>query len=145
MEPTSSKTDACYKPGDTYEEAFSFAQEDVNQFAELTGDKNPIHVDPEYAANTFFKRPIVHGFLAGTAFSKVFGMSFPGEGTIYLKQSMEFRRPIYPSSEYKVVMEVKETPGKNRGIIDTKIVEVESGKPVIVGEALITHKKYFPE
>ncbi|MEM8892756.1 MAG: MaoC/PaaZ C-terminal domain-containing protein, partial [Bacteroidota bacterium] len=50
--------------GQVYEEEFSFSQEEVDQFAKVSGDDNPIHIDAEYAANTSFKKPIMHGFLA---------------------------------------------------------------------------------
>jgi acyl dehydratase len=73
--------------GETYSHEFKFTQNEVNQFAEVTGDKNPVHTDAEYAAKTMFKRPIMHGMLSASLFSKVFGTLFPGEGTIYLKQS----------------------------------------------------------
>lgn len=59
------------KIGDQYQEPVTFTQERVNTFAEVTGDKNPIHLDEAYAAKTPFGKPIVHGFLAGAVFSKV--------------------------------------------------------------------------
>ena len=72
--------------GLSYEHEFSFSQDSVKRFAEVTGDNNPIHLDSVYAATTPFKKPIMHGFLSGSIFSKVFGTIYPGEGTIYLKQ-----------------------------------------------------------
>ena len=67
-----------------FEHLFSFTQKDVEAFAKVTGDNNPVHLDESYAAKTMFKRPIMHGMLGATVFSKVFGTMFPGEGTIYL-------------------------------------------------------------
>jgi len=64
---------------DEYRLTFSYSQEQVNKFAEVTGDNNPLHLDEEYAATTMFKRPIMHGFLGGSVFSKIFGTLFPGE------------------------------------------------------------------
>jgi acyl dehydratase len=69
----------------TYSHDFRFSQDEVNRFAEVTGDKNPVHTDADYAAKTMFKRPIMHGMLSASLFSKVFGTLFPGEGTIYLE------------------------------------------------------------
>src|SRR6478752_7093968 len=89
--------------GAVYTHGFSFSQEEVNRFAEVTGDCNPIHLDESYAASTAFKRPIMHGFLGGSIFSKVFGTLFPGEGTIYLKQSMSFVKPMYTDTAYEAV------------------------------------------
>ena len=70
------------KTGDKYRHEVTYTQEGVIAFAEITGDKNPIHLDPEFAAKTPFGRPIVHGFLSASVFSKVFGMLFPGQGNL---------------------------------------------------------------
>jgi acyl dehydratase len=128
--------------GQVYKEAFSFTQEDVNKFAQLTGDTNPIHIDPSYAANTIFKRPIMHGILGASVLSKVLGTQFPGEGTVYLKQEMNFKRPMYVDQNYEAVMTVKElNKDKHTAIIETKIVEKESGKVNLIGDAHIMNKE----
>jgi acyl dehydratase len=124
--------------GTTYKHSFSFTQEEVNRFAEVTGDKNPVHTDEKYAATTMFKKPIMHGFLGGSIFSKVFGTLFPGEGTIYLKQSMSFMKPMYVNTEYEAVFTVKEVNReKHRIQVDTKIIEKSSGAETITGEATV--------
>jgi acyl dehydratase len=124
--------------GTTYTHSFSFTQEEVVRFAEVTGDKNPVHLDEAYAASTMFKRPIMHGFLGGAVFSKVFGTLFPGEGTIYLKQSMAFMRPMYVDTTYEVRMTVKEVnKEKHRATVETLVVDVASGEPTISGEATV--------
>jgi acyl dehydratase len=128
--------------GQVYKETFSFTQEDVNKFAQLTGDTNPIHIDPSYAANTIFKRPIMHGILGASVLSKVLGTQFPGEGTVYLKQEMNFKRPMYVDQNYDAVMTVKElNKDKHTAIIETKIVEKESGKVNLIGDAHIMNKE----
>ena len=96
------------KFGDTYHEAVRFTQEKVQQFADVTGDNNPIHVDAAYASTTPFGKPIVHGFFAGSVFSKVFGTIWPGEGTIYLYQEMSFRAPVFVEQDYIAKFEVIE-------------------------------------
>ena len=78
------------KIGSLYFEDFIISQEDVNVFADISGDKNPLHLDPLYAEKTLFKKPIIPGFLSSSRFSKVLAMNFPGEGTIYLSQEMRF-------------------------------------------------------
>lgn len=124
--------------GTTYRHSFSFSQEEVNRFAEVTGDKNPVHLDEKYAATTMFKKPIMHGFLGGSIFSKVFGTLFPGEGTIYLKQSMAFMKPMYVNTEYEAVFTVKElNKEKHRIQVETKIIEKSSGAETITGEATV--------
>ncbi len=116
---------------------FSFSQDEVNRFAEVTGDKNPVHTDAAYAAKTMFKRPIMHGMLGASLFSKVFGTLFPGEGTIYLKQSLNFLRPMYVDTAYEAVFTVKELlKEKNRAIIETVIKDAD-GKVCTSGEATV--------
>lgn len=121
-----------------YTHEFSFSQEQVNQFAEVTGDKNPVHTDAAYAAKTMFKRPIMHGMLSASLFSKVFGTLFPGEGTIYLKQSLSFLKPMYVDTQYEAVFTVKEIiKDKNRAVIETVIKDKASGNVCTSGEAVV--------
>ena len=79
-----------YQIGDRYEIEFSFSQEQVNEFCKISGDFNPLHWDEVYAAQTPFKKPIIHGALIASVFSRVMGMEFPGEGSVYVKQITEF-------------------------------------------------------
>ncbi len=124
--------------GTTYTHEFSFTQDEVVQFANVTGDKNPVHLDEAYAANTMFKKPIMHGFLGGSVFSKVFGTLFPGEGTIYMKQSMAFMRPMFVNTTYEVRMTVKEViKEKHRATVETIIADKATGDVVINGEATV--------
>lgn len=124
--------------GTTYSHEFSFTQDEVVKFAEVTGDKNPVHLDAAYAAGTMFKKPIMHGFLGGSVFSKVFGTLFPGEGTIYLKQSMAFMRPMFVEVTYEVKMTVKEVnKEKHRATVETVIADKATGDVVISGEATV--------
>lgn len=124
--------------GTTYTHEFSFTQDEVVQFANVTGDKNPVHLDAAYAAGTMFKKPIMHGFLGGSVFSKVFGTLFPGEGTIYMKQSMAFMRPMFVNTIYEVRMNVKEVnKEKHRANVETIIVDKATGDIVINGEATV--------
>jgi acyl dehydratase len=116
---------------------FQFSQQEVTQFAEVTGDKNPVHTDAEYAAKTMFKRPIMHGMLGASLFSKVFGTLFPGEGTIYLKQSLNFLKPMYVDTAYEAVFTVKELlKDKNRAIVET-VIKDKDGKVCTSGEATV--------
>ena len=90
------------KIGDNYKEEFVITQEMVNKFAELSGDKNPLHLDKEFAAKTRFKKPIVHGLFSVTSFGKVMGTKFPGHGSIHVGQNLSFKRPLYPDQKYIV-------------------------------------------
>jgi acyl dehydratase len=126
------------KTGDTYSHEFQFSQEEVNQFAQVTGDKNPVHTDAAYAATTMFKKPIMHGMLSASLFSKVFGTLFPGEGTIYLKQSLSFLRPMYVDTAYEAHFTVKEVIAeKNRAVVETVIKDKATGTLCTSGEATV--------
>lgn len=124
-----------------YRHQFKFSQAEVAQFAEVTGDRNPVHLDAEYAAGTMFKQPIMHGFLGGSIFSKVFGTLFPGEGTIYLSQSMNFLRPMLVDTDYEAVFTVEHVDTeKHRAKIKTEVIDLASGKATISGEAFVMNK-----
>ncbi|MBA3662765.1 MAG: MaoC family dehydratase [Bacteroidetes bacterium] len=121
-----------------YTHDFKFSQEEVNGFAQVTGDKNPVHLNAEYAAKTMFKRPIMHGMLSASLFSKVFGTLFPGEGTIYLKQSLSFLKPMYVDVNYEAVFTVKEViKEKNRATVETLIKDKTTGIICTSGEATV--------
>ena len=120
-----------------YTHEFSFTQDEVNRFAEVTGDKNPVHTDAAYAAKTLFRKPVMHGMLGAALFSKVFGTLFPGEGTIYLKQSLNFLKPMYPDTEYEAVFTVREVvKDKNRAIVET-VIKNADGLVCTSGEATV--------
>lgn len=122
----------------TYTHDFRFSQDEVNRFAEVTGDRNPVHTDAEYAAKTMFKRPIMHGMLSASLFSKVFGTLFPGEGTIYLKQSLNFLKPMYVETDYVAEFIVKDViKDKNRAIIETLIKDKTTNLVCTSGEAVV--------
>jgi acyl dehydratase len=121
-----------------FQHEFSFSQEDIIKFAEVTGDKNPVHLDANYAASTMFKVPIMHGMLGASLFSKVFGTLFPGEGTIYLKQSLSFLKPMFVDTAYEAIFTVKEiNTEKHRAIIETTIIDKANGALCTSGEATV--------
>lgn len=78
-------------------ESFSktISEADVNLFAELSGDTNPVHLDEEYAATTPFKQRIVHGMFCGAMISTVCGTKLPGPGCVYLDQQVKFKAPVF--------------------------------------------------
>jgi len=125
--------------GMKYEHDFNFTQKDVITFADASGDYNPIHLDKIYAKKSIFKKTIIHGFLGGSVFSKVFGTLFPGNGTIYLRQNLSFLKPMFVDEKYIAKFEVIETNiEKNRAKVKTVIID-SSENIVIDGEALIKH------
>jgi acyl dehydratase len=131
------------KTNDTYSYNITFNQANVNTFAEITGDNNPIHWDAEFAAKTPFGKPIVHGFYSASVFSMVFGTKFPGEGTIYMYQDMKFMAPVFVDQPYKAKFEVLEVnTEKHVGTIRC-ILEDANGKIVIEGTAKLKNNAQF--
>lgn len=122
--------------GLTFKLQTEITTKDVVQFAEISGDKNPIHLDEEYAKQSIFKDRIVHGMLIGSYFSKVIASDLPGPGSIYLNQSMQFIAPIYHNSVVDIEIKVEDLkPEKQIAILSTNCYVGE--KVVIKGEAIV--------
>ena len=120
---------------------FSFTQEEVDLFAKVTGDFNPIHLDESYAAASVFGTRVIHGFLAGSVFSKIIGMHFPGNGAIYLSQTMNFLKPMFAGISYKAELKVIENPKANRFIIKTTVIDIVKNEVTLNGDAYILYKQ----
>lgn len=73
----------------------TITETDIDNFAALTGDTNPVHLDSEYAATTPFKARIAHGMLSAGLISTVLGTQLPGPGCIYLEQQIKFKAPVF--------------------------------------------------
>ncbi|MCD6104274.1 MAG: MaoC family dehydratase [Thermosipho sp. (in: Bacteria)] len=128
------------KLNQTYEVKRKITAHMVETFAEITGDKNPVHLDEEYASKTIFKKRIAHGILSVGLISAVLGMEFPGPGTIYMKQNTKFLKPIYLDEEITIKITVKEKiDEKSRLVLTTQIIK-EDGKLAVDGEALVLFK-----
>lgn len=119
-----------------FEYQFLFTQGDVNKFSKVTGDDNPIHINAKIARNSIFKKRIIHGFLSASIFSKVFGTIWPGYGTIYLSQSLNFIKPMYTKEKYIAKFEVIEVLPKNKFWVKTTIVDIYN-ENTVEGRALI--------
>jgi len=132
------------KVGDSYEIEFSFTQDQVNDFCKISGDFNPLHWDEAFAATTSFKKPIIHGALIASVFSRVMGMEFPGSGSVYLKQVSEFKRPLYVGQTYQAKFEVESVnESKHTVEIKTQVFEMERGKLMVDGMATVMHSELF--
>lgn len=129
--------DFSYQTGDGFSFEKYISANDVKQFAEIVGDLNSIHLDEEFAEKSFFKKRIVHGaFLAGLI-SKILGMDFPGQGTVYISQNSVFKRPVYVDTTVKVEVKVTEVIAvKRRLILETNVLN-ESNEICVTGSATV--------
>ena len=107
----------------------------VKKFSDLTGDKNPIHLNDEYAKNTIFGKRIVHGMLISSFFSKIISEKYPGPGSIYLNQNLNFKRPCFIGDTIEVVVRLNKQENK-KYLLDT-IIYNSSQEIIIEGSALV--------
>ena len=107
---------------------------DIELFAEVSTDRNPVHLDDAYAADTIFAGRIAHGMLTAGLVSAVIGEQLPGHGTVYLGQSLKFLAPVRPGDVVTAEVEVLEIDyAKRRVTLDTRCLV--DGKPVLKGQA----------
>ncbi|WP_038036672.1 MaoC family dehydratase [Thermopetrobacter sp. TC1] len=111
-------------------------EEAVRTFAALTGDVNPVHLDAAYAAETPFKRPIVHGMLTASLISAVLGTQLPGRGAIYVSQSIQFRAPVYVGDDVTAEVTVTAIDTRRRRVTFATRCLV-GDKEVLRGEAVL--------
>lgn len=111
-------------------------EQDVQTFAQVTGDTNPVHLDADYAATTSFEKPIAHGMLTAGFISAAIGTKLPGPGCIYLEQSLKFRAPVFIGATVTTTVTVKELNERRRRAVLETACTVE-GKKVVTGEATI--------
>ena len=125
------------KVGDSAEISKTITDEDIRAFAELTGDRNPVHLDEEYAAGTRFGRRIAHGMLGASLISTLLASELPGRGAVYLSQSLRFVAPVYPGDTVTArakVLRVRED--KPVATLETVCVN-QRGELLIEGEAVV--------
>lgn len=109
---------------------------DIVAYAALSGDYNPVHIDPAYAANTIFKERIAHGILSAGYISALFGMQLPGPGAIYISQTLNFKAPVrIDDAVVSTVKLIELIPDKRRAKFEC--VCAVNGKPVLTGEAVL--------
>lgn len=124
--------------------SFSYSQTitdaDIKSFAGVSGDRNPVHMDEEYAEKSRFKKRIAHGLMSASYFSAIFGTKFPGPGCVYVSQSLNFLRPVYIGDTVNAITVVKAVDLRKRRVFFDTVCKVKN-KNVITGEAEI----YIPE
>ncbi len=109
---------------------------DLEMFGRVTGDRNPVHFDDDYARDTMFGGRIVHGMLTASLISAVIGEQLPGHGAVYLKQALRFLAPVRPGDVVEATVTVAEIDRAKRRVTLDCVCAV-AGKAVLKGEAVV--------
>lgn len=113
---------------------------EIEMFAELSTDHNPVHLDEEYAKETMFKGRIAHGMLSASLISAIIGEQLPGHGTIYMKQNLTFTAPVRPDDTVIALVKVVDINLEKRRV--TLECQCRVGDTVVLkGEALVLAPK----
>lgn len=118
----------------------TISDSDIKSFSGISGDKNPVHMDDDYAQRTIFKKRIAHGFMSASYFSAIFGTKLPGEGCVYLSQTLKFIKPVYIGDTVKAKVTLTKINSRSRRLTFDTICMVKDNV-VISGEAEI----YLPK
>ncbi len=115
----------------------SFSEQDVQDFARLSGDFNPIHIDSDFAKSTVFGQRIVHGMLVSSLFSNLLAEKVPGKGSIYLGQTFKFKKPVFFDQKITAKVEVLNVREDKPIVTMSTICINEQGEELISGEAVL--------
>jgi len=125
------------KKGETATLVKTVTQGDIEQFAELVGDRNPVHVNPDFAKKTRFGRPIAHGMWGLSLVSAVLGTKLPGPGTIYLSQTVQFKAPVFAGDTLTAKVKVLEVR-QDKPIVKLETTcENQKGELILTGESVV--------
>jgi 3-hydroxybutyryl-CoA dehydratase len=106
--------------GDTAERTFHVSEETIEAFAQACGDRNPLHFDEAFAAETRFGGRIAHGMLTAGFISALIGNDLPGPGSVYLGQDLRFRAPVRPGDDVRCEVRVAEVDARGRATLETR-------------------------
>ena len=127
--------------GDTASMTKTFTDEDVRSFAAISGDSNPVHLDDAYAAQTQFKKRIVHGMLTAGLISAILGTKLPGEGSIYLGQTINFRAPVYLNDTITATVTIIKMHERKPIVTLETVCKNQDDVVVLDGEAVVLVKQ----
>jgi len=108
----------------------------VEAFARVTGDTNPVHLDEAYAAHTRFGHRIAHGMLCASYISALLGTQFPGPGTIYVNQGLSFLKPVYLGDSLEVSVTVTGYRAEKALLTLETAIHNQRGEKVLAGDAV---------
>ncbi len=122
--------------GDSATYTRTLTEEELVLFAAVSGDVNPVHLDSQYASQTIFKERIAHGMWSGALISAALATIMPGPGTIYLEQSLSFKRPVKLNDTLQVRITVAAKEPKGRIVMDCEIIN-QNEDVVVTGQAKV--------
>ena len=120
--------------GQAHETVHTITADDIQRFAEVSGDFNPLHMSDEYAATTMFEKRIAHGALTASYISGILGNNLPGPGAVFVGLNMRFRRPVYIGDTVTARATIAEKIDRGNRVV-LKIECIVDGKRVITGDA----------
>jgi acyl dehydratase len=115
----------------------TIGNDEIAAFAAVSGDVNPMHLSAEFARRTRFRRPIAHGMLTASLISAVIGTKLPGPGSIWVSQTLNFRRPVFPGDTITTSATVTAVRGDQPLVTLKTQCANQDGRVVLDGEALI--------
>jgi acyl dehydratase len=123
--------------GETASLSKTITDDDIKAFAELTGDHNPVHLDDGFAQTTKFGRRIAHGMLSASLISALLANKLPGQGTVYLSQTLKFVAPVYPNDTVTARVTVTSVREDKPIVTLETICLNQNEETVIKGEAVV--------
>ena len=127
--------------GDVWEEHFEITEHLVEDFIHLTGDTAPIHVDEKHALSMGYDRPIVHGLLVTSLFSRILGMNLPGPNSVIHQLKTEMKRPTYIGDKLNYFVEVTRVSSSVKSVVLSLKITNDHGDIVNTGEATCIYRR----
>ncbi len=124
------------KVGQTASLQKTITEKDLDLFIQITGDENPLHIDDDFARQTFFGQRIAHGMLSAAFFSTLVGMHLPGIGAIYKSQTLEFLRPVFVGDTLTAFFEIIAIDPEQERIEIKSWIDNQAGENVIEGKTV---------
>jgi 3-hydroxybutyryl-CoA dehydratase len=125
------------KPGESARLSKTILESDVTGFAELTGDHNPVHLDPVFAANTLFGQRVAHGIMSAALISAVLGTRLPGPGAVYLSQNLRFLKPVFLGDTITARVDVREVFTEKKRVVMATSCSNQHGDTIAEGESVL--------
>lgn len=126
-----------WKVGDSVSVSKTITDDDIHRFAEVSGDHNPVHLDDEFARKTRFGRRIAHGMLSAALISNAIGNRLPGQGALYLGQTLRFTAPVYPGDTVTAKVTITKIREDKPILTLATVCSNQRNETVIEGEATV--------